>query len=411
LNSISQRFPDPTAAAGLKNALVGEHGALWKRAFERRSSGSDLAGYLLLSDHCNAFDRSTLALRSHLERIWRGERTEATSLLLSALHRDRSDAVEELVQAASASLTDQELIQLAKSEPGTIHALLQSRPALLSQKLLWQGSAQVRREMAAVLIRAGRDQPTLVSSSIAAAVEAGAVDSLADLVRRAEQPVFAAIVTAMLDFLPSVPGWQAHAIVGALRNRATDVAKLWQDGCLNADSGTISLMTVLEPTAYYGKLLGPAIMIEIANQDAGVGRTQFEAVGPTFALVVALDDGGEFHLDAGATAFRRVYEAAARSSLDQWSLNALDRVLPRLGWRRDWDICERLRLAAAERLIEQKWPMEVLFRLLPSHVEFEWLLRTIQRQRNGRHLIKEAAKLGTSIGATTMQLAVLEHVL
>ena len=141
------------------------------------------------------------------------------------------------------------------------------------------------------------------------------------------------------------------------------------------------------------------------------GGKPFECVGPTFALVTACDEGGEFLLDAGAIAFSKVYQAAARSSLDQWSLNALDRVLPRLGWRRDWDICERLRMAAAERLIEQKWPIPVLFRLLPSSSEFEWLLRTIQGQRHGRHLIKEAAKLGTSVGATGAQLVAIERVL
>lgn len=411
LDSISSRFPDPAAAAGLKSALLGQHGALWNRAFEKGGTGSDLARYILLSEHCTAFDRAALGLRGHLERIWKGNRTHATSLLLNALHADSSDAVEELVRAASASLSEEELIQLARSEPGTIHALVQSRPTLLSQHTLWQSSAQVRRELAAALVRAGGDQPSLVSAGISAAAEAGAVDSLAELVRRAETPVFAEIVAAVLNILPSVPGWQAHATVAALRNRATDVVRLWQKGVLDDRAGTMALMTVFEPNAYYGRLLGPSLMMQIANQDAGLGKPQSESVGPTFALVIALDDGGEFLLDAGVSAFSRVHAAAARSSLDQWSLSSLDRVLPRLGWRRDWDICERLRIAAAERLIEQRWPIDVLFRLLPNAPEFEWLLYTIRGQRQGRHLIKEAAKLGTGVGATAAQLSVVEGVL
>lgn len=411
LDSIAHRYPEPAAASGLKSALLGENGFLWKRALEQGRAGSELARYALLSEHSISFDRTALSLRSHLERIWRMDRADATSLLLTALHSDSSDAIEELLRAACASLSEQDLIQLAQSEPGTIHALAQSRPALLSQKAIWQSSAQVRRELATALVRAGVDHPNLVSAGISAALEAGAVDSLAELVRRAETPVFAEVVTAVLNILPSVPGWQAHAIVAALRNRASDVVRLWQEGVLRADSGTVSLMTVFEPTAYYGRLLGPALMTQISSQDAGLSTPHFQCVGPTFALVTALDDGGELFLDAAATAFSKVHAAAARSALDQWSLNSLDRILPRLGWRRDWDICERLRVAAAERLIEQRWPIAVLFRLLPNASDFEWLLRTIHGQRHGRHFLKDAAKRGTSLGATTAQLSALEDAL
>lgn len=409
LDSISRHYPDPGAAAGLKIALLGENGSLWKHAFAQGGAASDLARYVLLSEHCTAFDRANLGLSKHLERIWRTRRVDATSLLLNALHTESSEAIGELVQAACSALEDGELIQLARSEPGTIHALVQFRPALLSQKALWQSSAQVRRELGAALVRQGSDQPSLVSEGIEAALEAGAVDSLAELVRRAEGPAFAKVATAVLNILSSLPGWQAHVVVTALRSRATDVVGLWREGRLNTNSGTVFLMTVVEPNSFFGELLGPSLMMRIASQDGDSG--EHPCVGPTFALVVALDDGEDFLLDAGAKAFAKVHTAAARSSLDQWSMNSLDRVLPRLGWRRDWDICERLRLAAAERLIAQRWPIAFLFRLLPTLPEFEWLLRTIHAQRHGRHLLKEAARVGVTLGATDSQLAVVHHVL
>lgn len=411
LDSISNRYPDPGAATGLKSALLGENGVLWKRAVEQGVSGSDLARYVLLSENCAAFDHATLGLRGHLERIWRTDRSDATSLLLSALHADSIEAIEELVRAACSALAEEELIELARSKPGTIQALVQSRPALLSQRTLWQSSAQVRRELAAALVRGGINQPSVVSQGLSAAVEAGAVDSLAELVRRPETPVSAELVTAVLTILPSLSGWKAHSIVGALRSRATDVVDLWREGRLDADSGTVSLMTVFEPNAFFGKLLGPSLMMQIASRRGDVGKHHFECVGPTFALVTALDDGEGSLLDAGAMAFPKVYAAAARSSLDQWSLNSLERALPRLGWMRDWDICERLRLAAAERLIAQRWPIALLFRLLPDPPEFGFLLQTIHQQRHGRDLLRQAARIGNSAGGTDAQLAIVEDVL
>jgi hypothetical protein len=409
LDHISHRYPEPTSARGLKRALLGENGALWKHAFEQGVSGSELARYVLLSENCTAFDRTELG--GHLERIWRTNRGEATSILLSALHADSSEAIEELVRAASTALSESELIQLARSEPGTINALVQTRPALLSQKVLWQGSAQARHELAAALARVGSNQPRIVSEGISAAVEAGAVDSLAELVRRGDPQVFAEVVMAVLCIFPSLQGWQANPILVALRSRATDVAGLWREGRLDESSGTVSLMTVFEPNGFNGRLLGPSLLTRIASREGHTSRDPFECVGPTFALVTALDDGDESLMEPGAIAFSKVHASAARSSLDQWSLNTLERVLPQLGWRRDWDICERLRVAAAERLIARRWPITFLFRLLPNPPEFTWLLRTIYGQRHGRHLLKEAIKAGRSGSATAVQLTALEDVL
>jgi hypothetical protein len=265
--------------------------------------------------------------------------------------------------------------------------------------------------LAAALVQIGVDQPSLVSPGITAAVEAGAAESLAELVRRAETRVFAEVVSTVLTILPSLPGWQTYGIVAALRSRATDVADLWREGILGTAAGTVSLMTVFEANSFYGKLLGPPLMMQIAVQDNDQAKHGFETVGPTFALVAALNDGEDFLVEAGAKAFSRVHAAAARSSLDQWSLNSLERVLPRLGWRRDWDICERLRLAAAERLIEQRWPIALVFRLLPSAPEFQLLLRTIRGQRHGRHLLKDAAKDGPTVGATQTQIALIQDAL
>lgn len=410
LEEVSHRYSAPTAASGLKGALLGENGVLWKRADDQRTTERELVRYLLLSESASAFDRAALGLRGRLENIWKTQRGDATSLLLSAIRADSSDAIEELVRAACTALPEKDLIDLARSEPGTIHTLAQSRPTLLSQRVLWQGAAQIRRELAAALVRVGADQPSIVSAATTAAAEAGAVDSLAELVSRAETRVFAEVVSTVLNILPSIPGWQAFGIVAALRSRATDVADLWREGVLDPAVGTVSLMMVFEPNCFYGKLLGPSLMMIIATQDINGGRHGFECVGPTFALVAALDSGEEFLVEAGAEAFARVHASAARSSLDQWSLNSLERVLPRLGWRRDWDICERLRLAAAERLMEQRWPIGLLFRLLPTLPEFEWLIRTIRAQRHGRHFLKDAAKVGSSVGATELQLVEIREI-
>jgi len=411
VEEVSHRYSAPTAASAFKKTLLGENGVLWKRADDQRTTWRELVRYLLLSDNSSAFDRGTLGLRGHLERMWKMQRGDATTILLSAIQSDSSDAIEELVRAACTVLPEEDLVELARSEPGTIPTLAQSHPTLLSQRVLWQGAPQVRRELAAALVRVGVDQPILLVAAITAAAEAGAVDSLAELVSTAEARVFAEIVSTVLSILPSLPGWQAFGIVAALRSRATDVADLWREGALDPAAGTVALVVVFEPNSFYGKRLGPSLMMAIATQDIDSGRSGFECVGPTFALVTALDSSEEFLVVAGAKAFARVHASAARSSLDQWSLNSLERVLPRLGWRRDWDICERLRLAVAEPLMEQRWPIGLLFRLLPNPPEFEWLLRTIRAQRHGRHFLKDAAKYGSSHGATALQLNVIHDLL
>ena len=85
-----------------------------------------------------------------------------------------------------------------------------------------------------------------------------------------------------------------------------------------------------------------------------------------------------------SSTFETVHHLAFKGRLvgrSEWTL--IDRRLPKLQWWRQWDTCERLRMAVADGFVRNGWPLEPFLNITTDRPLFEQLLDQAVRMPGG----------------------------
>jgi hypothetical protein len=113
-----------------------------------------------------------------------------------------------------------------------------------------------------------------------------------------------------------------------------------------------------------------------------------------FILLFGLQNPSGRPYELVAQTFEVIHNAAELERLDSATWMLLRDSLPRLGYGRDSDVCERLRQLLISKYVSYTWPAASLFRSLQNPVTFDRTLRYIASEKHlrsfGRYLLSES---------------------
>src|SRR5262249_38063668 len=113
------------------------------------------------------------------------------------------------------------------------------------------------------------------------------------------------------------------------------------------------------------------------------------------ALKVALSAASPEGAELAAACLDVVYRAAMKSRLPDDAGWKVSSELPRGYWWQDWDRCERMRKAVAERFSSERWRASALVTLTKDEGLFDALVAELRDSKPGRRVLKEAERDAT----------------
>lgn len=402
LERVAAIYPEPEQASDFKHALLGEWTPLRiddnVTAFVVWAESSPAAA---------AFDGMAMCLDKRLRLLWTKERENAIQLLRSWLAKGSQSILKQMLAAAESELSRPGLLRLAAEEAGLLSALVADNPSILGEAAVWTHGTHLRREATEALLNSVTNAGLQLPLIIKGMTQARALDALGELVRKADDSTVVAALPALVQAIQIHSGWESHSLFNALQSRAGAVLA-WLRTEFDEDlTGEQVLALLCEPSRQNADRLGAECLGRFVSHSTKRSNAEVDSlrfVPGTFALMCAIDHDASAIVRAGAGAFGLIHHAASERRLDDCSLHWLYRGLPRLDFWREWDLCEKMRVAVAEKLLTRQWEGDVLFMLLWPGSDFDRLLRTIVHQKGGKKFLRNLE------GSVGHQRASQEHI-
>jgi hypothetical protein len=199
---------------------------------------------------------------------------------------------------------------------------------------------------------------------------------------------------ALSDDWNSVFGEQTPAVAEWLRSQSTVSGPVLQMLAQDLNPLDSALLT-----------LGSDIWQPILDSEFSSQRVS------AFILLFGLQNPSGRPYELVAQTFEVVHDVAERERLDTATWILLRDSIPKLGYGRDWDVCERLRQLLINKYVSYSWPIASLFRTLQNPVTLDRTLRYVGSEKHlrsfGRYLYSEAES--GSVHLTDAQTEVLQE--
>lgn len=386
LDKVAVMFPQPKEAAEFKRLLLAERSPLW--IDQNLASFVEWVG---TDPAAAAYDDIALRIDDRLRMMWSNDQKSATQLLRQWSRVEPRPILSRLVAAATADTTWLGLIELATQEPGLLSAIATEYPAVLTEPAVWSNGTHLRREAIELLLNGGSRIESQIPHVIVAMTQARAFDALGEIVRRSEQSVVTAAVPALVRTIQTHSGWEAHSLLNAMHSREGVVME-WLRANRDPDIVTSQVLALLfVPSRQNADRLGAECLgrfVRSSIERTHISSDALRYVPGVFSLMCAFSHDQASVVHAGVGAFGVVHQAASTRQLDDCSLQWLYSGLPRLEYWKEWDLCEKLRTAAAQKLIAHQWEAHLLFVLLSPGSDFDRLLRTTSHQKGGKKFLR-----------------------
>ncbi|MBX9681621.1 MAG: hypothetical protein K2X38_22930 [Gemmataceae bacterium] len=382
---VAREFPDADAGSEFKSAILGPKNVtgLPELAVLRAFAETERWG---------AFEPDALLIRLRSAALWQS-RESAWGLMSRLLAGMNTQLSEMVLSGLIEGMPHETLIAALDTGGEVLEGFVRRCPQIAATPLYWSPPAQRQARAARGLVAAGDGASEILPEIVNAALDAGADPadpSLVDVFGDRTVPV----ALAWLDSDGTKPsrlpgGWQS-----SLRRKPSQMLG-WLCG----------REAVREETARF-------ILSEIdfaavfPSRELTVALARFlpviEAAGPENggmigcgALKVALSTASPRGAELAAACLDVVYRAALNSRLPDDAWWKVSSELPRCYWWQDWDRCERLRKAVAERFAEGRWPASALPAITSDEVIFDALVEELRDSKPGRRVLKEAVSSAT----------------
>jgi hypothetical protein len=369
-----------------------KEGCEFKQAFLGLSSVTGLPELAVLrafaeTERFGAFEPDMLSIRPRSAALW--ESRDSAWGLMSRLLAGMNTPLSEMVLGGLIEGMPQDMLVAALDTGGEVlEGFVRRSPRIATTPLYWSPPAQRQARAARALAATGDGASEILPLIVNAALDAGADPSdpsLVDVFGDRSVPVALEWLDgngARASRLPG--GWQS-----SLRRKPTQMLG-WLCG----------KETVREETARF-ILSGIDFAAVFPSRELTVALTRFlaviEAAGMENsamigcgALKVALAASSSNGTELAAACLDVVYRAALNSRVPNDAWWKVSSELPRGYLWQDWDRCERLRKAVAERFTEGRWPASALPSLTSDEAIFDALVAELRDSKPGRRVLKEA---------------------
>jgi hypothetical protein len=401
--AILGRSPDAEAVARELVSYVAsefpnvEAGVRFKQAFLGPGSSTQLPELAVLrafaeTEQFGAFEPEALKIRTRSAALW--EVREAAWRLVSRLLARMNTPMSETILGGLIDGMPPDILTVALDTGGEVLAgLVRRSPGIAARALYWSAPRQRQTRAARALEAAAKEVNGLLPAIVTAALDAGAdpIDpSLVDVFGDRSVPVTLEWLDGDAERLSRLSvGWQA-----SLRHKPSQMlAWVCSRESVREETARFILSIIDPATVVPGRDLAAALTRFLPGiEAAGMERAATIGCG---ALKAALGWASPEGAELAASCLDVVYRAALNSRLPDEAWWKVSSELPRGYWWEDWDRCERMRKAVAERLASGRWPAPALIALTGDEVLFDALVAELRESYPGRKVLQEALSVAT----------------
>jgi hypothetical protein len=393
IESLAKLYPNKTAGIRLKAAILGSQGKANTR-FSTPFEEIELLSELCVTNKHRAFDKKSLSIRKRAAALWVSEPSKTRNLVLRLCNTSLNPIGEDFLIGFSEAIDTTGLISLSRDEPSLLYVLITKNPALAASEKVWSLPAGRRRSVIDAIMDS-RDIPEEVLGGIVNAIlEAGVSDGADQLPRISERCVIKSILdwfdsrSRLLGHDPNVPSrW-----LNSLRLRSSLLLD-WLRSAKSPSEHSIALLAgILDPHSREVLDYGTNVWLPVPKSsfhnldEATLSHTM------SFLLALGFNNAGSEGHKLVAAAYQTVYDATENDELTHESWRLLVDLVPSLPWWRNWDKCERLRIAIAEKFIYYGWPLESFLTAIRRNETFEQVVNSLRHRKTERELLDGLAE-------------------
>lgn len=389
IETVSLSFPGSREAAALKIASFGSRP---DRLLLPEHTEWEVLRALTTTKQYAAFDADTLDIRKRAQAFWHNEREHAKELVGELGKDDLTPLGTEFLAGVSAALELADAVDLLKGQPHLFSVLGKYSLAIVASPQLWNGSRSEQYTLLE-LVESCRDIAyDILQAIVFAMLDAGATAIAEDTVKRLGQRV----VNAVLDWVDMPTAQLYHVLIPAWRralaSRPSELLS-WLRETQKPRAHTVALIAdMLDPHAREVQRAGTAVWLQFSV----TAHTQLDEQTLTktmaFLLTFAFDNSAPGAAELAVQAFEIVHDAARNDELgsDAWRL--LKDQAPSSFWVWDWDKCERLRRALADRFIRYDWPVDPFLHVTKNEKTFSQIVELCRASALGRYFLQKVMK-------------------
>lgn len=388
-DTLGEHLPSAEAGRALKAAVLGPLTTSLSAAMSLPKLSEPMRlEALALSRWHDAFDANNLNVTERATAFWHDQRESAVQLLKKLSESDPGPFAQRLLEGFASAVTDPELVDLCRSQPGIVSLLVRSNPSLALRKTVWQQSIELQE----TIITALPSQDDLhglgfpLEDLVAEMVEGGALT--ADRASRHFGPAFA---TAIIEHAARNADWAVHGAWARALEIHRDAIARWVSNRLSPTvSALLAAASVLE-LADVQHLVKAESWLPLGEELHRRGARS-DSRASAFLLAVGFTERSAAAARLVALLFQSVHQEASEDRLPHLAWTLLEPLVPSLSWWRDWDRCERLRRGLVERFIQQEWDLRYFLEALKDTETLELTLEGASSISGGKAFVRKLRK-------------------
>jgi hypothetical protein len=379
---VANCFPDKSSGVVLKRNLFGEDRS---KIVKLDFSEWELLSEISISEAYNAFDSTSLKLRSRAYQLCANSHDDAKQLI-SKLFRESLNPLGEDVLAGLLEAINPEIAKrITAQQPRFLPTLFRAKPELGTSAELWVAAGDHVRELFESLASSERLSQELIAKITEAILSSGAEI----LVKRALDKWGQPCVFGVLNYVADSGKELSERVMGALTFHVQSVMEWLTASTERPDFAKITCFHIVAPFSYQIRDFGTDVWLreyEELRKQANYSEANYLAA---LLLALGLQNTPPIPIKVIGLCFQHIHQLALDDKMPDSNWIILDPIVPHLLWRHDWDKCERLRRGLIEAFVKFRWPFEHLHECIKNDDLLVRVLRSAKSVEGGSALLSK----------------------
>jgi hypothetical protein len=343
-----------------------------------------------------SIDPEELKIRERAKRLLAYEPHEAMDLIFKLSDRELNPIGDLFLVEMSRALDSENASIIARERFDIFLTFVKQNPSLAASEWVWSEPIDKQRAVFEAFANSDRKRREASWPSILSAMLESGSDACSNEMVQLLGPALVLAVMNWFDSRGAAEG-KRQLQSGWKRSLASEPSCLmnWLKTVEHPFPWTIELVsTLLDPNASTTQQADSDIWLDAMQRcqpEIQLSRSL------AFLLALGFDNVGDRAAELASMAFEPVHDAIAEEALDRQAWVYLSRQMPAISWWRDWDKCEKLRLALADRFLRFSWPPDLLPKAVRRPQTFRKVMDLLELSPRGVKVI-DKIKAGISEG-------------
>lgn len=371
LERTAELFPQATDGEGLKAVLFGDREEWGLPAYDVQ----ELACAVATTEHYVSFTESVSSLQGAVARLMVEEPKRGCTLMEQLISASLNPLGEETLTVVILAMTVEAALVGGRAHPEYIPMFFRANPKLACSAELWSIAGDHRREAFEGLLEADLTDRSLKVGIINALLDSGSEGFIGSaLLRWGVVAVF-----QVLEWIDAHDGTMTETYRTALSRHLDDVMAWVHNGEQKSAGGLVAAARVVAPSTDRIREGESTIWLGALQQLRNARMFEDAEYMMAFVLALGLCDAQPAPLDLVAESFESLHMVAERNHMRDSVWSILQPFVPELGWRKNWDKCERMRRGLVAAFVRYSWPTWELRRLIRDEELIRQILKSARK--------------------------------